>query len=125
MLASFFHMIESVYDETSCIWPIDFVNLFAAIIRHGRSSAKTAFEKFMAFSALGKTGKLADFDVNVAVYGAVPNGKTTAKDNPALDKIFADKFNLAAIVMKGDEIVYERYNSQKVSIAIFHCLACR
>ena len=43
---SFFHMIESVYDETSCIEPIDFVNLFAAIIRHGRSSAKTAFEKF-------------------------------------------------------------------------------
>lgn len=86
---------------------------------------KRLLKNFMAFSALGKTGKLADFDVNVAVYGAVPNGKTTAKDNPALDKIFADKFNLAAIVMKGDEIVYERYNSQKVSIAIFHCLACR
>jgi len=49
VLASFFHMIESVYDETSCIWPIDFVNLFAAIIRHGRSSAKTAF----AFQAHG------------------------------------------------------------------------
>jgi hypothetical protein len=46
---SFFHMIESVYDETSCIGPIDFVNLFAAIIRHGRSSAKTAFEKFHGF----------------------------------------------------------------------------
>ena len=86
---------------------------------------KRLLKNFMAFSALGKTGKLADFDVNVAVYGAVPNGKTTAKDNPALDKIFADKFNLAAIVMKDDEIVYERYNSQKVSIAIFHCLACR
>ena len=30
----------------------------------------------------------------------------------ALDKTFADKFNFAAIVMKGDEIVYERYNSK-------------
>ena len=37
----------------------------------------------------------------------------------ALDKIFADKFNLAAIVMKGDEIIYERYNSKKGLIAIF------
>ena len=74
---------------------------------------KRLLKNFMAFSALGTTGKLADFDVNVAVYGALPNGKTTTKDNPALDKIFADKFNLAAIVMKGDEIVYERYNSQK------------
>ena len=27
----------------------------------------------------------------------------------ALDKTFAAKFNFAAIVMKGDEIVYERY----------------
>ena len=73
---------------------------------------KRLLKNFMAFSALGTTGKLADFDVNVTVYGALPNGKTTTKDNLALDKIFADKFNLAAIVMKGDEIVYERYNSQ-------------
>ena len=67
----------------------------------------------MAFSALGETGKLGKFDVNVAVYGALPTGKTTTKDNPALDKIFADKFNFAAMLMKGDEIVYERYNSKK------------
>ena len=73
----------------------------------------------MAFSTLGKTGKLAEFDVNVAVYGVLPNGKTTTKDNPALDKIFADKFNLATIVMKGDEFIYERYNSKKGLIAIF------
>ena len=73
----------------------------------------------MAFSVLGTTGKLGSFDVNVAVYGALPNGETTKKDNPALDKIFADKFNLAAIVMKGDEIIYERYNSKKGLIAIF------
>ena len=80
---------------------------------------KRLLKNLMAFSALGKTGKLAEFDVDVAVYGALPNGKTTKKDNPALDKIFADKFNLAAIVMKGDEIIYERYNTKKGLIANF------
>jgi CubicO group peptidase (beta-lactamase class C family) len=74
---------------------------------------KRLLKNLMAFSALGKTGKLAEFDVNVAVYGTLPNGKTTTKDNSVLDKIFADKFNLAAIVMKGDEIIYERYKSGK------------
>ena len=83
---------------------------FAAMADH---PPKRLLKNLMAFSALGKTGKLAEFDVDVAVYGALPNGKTTKKDNPALDKIFADKFNLAAIVMKGDEIIYERYNSKK------------
>jgi phosphomevalonate kinase len=89
---------------------------FAAMADH---SPKRLVKNLMASSALGKTGKLAEFDVGVAVYGALPNGKTTKKDNPALDKIFADKFNLAAIVMKGDEIIYERYNSKKGLIAIF------
>ncbi len=83
---------------------------FAAMADH---PPKRLLKNLMAFSVLGKTGKLAEFDVDVAVYGALPNGKTTKKDNPALDKIFADKFNLAAIVMKGDEIIYERYNSKK------------
>jgi hypothetical protein len=89
---------------------------FAAMADH---PPKRLLKNLMAFSALGKTGKLAEFDVDVAVYGALPNGETTKKNNPAVDKIFADKFNLAAIVMKGDEIIYERYNSKKELIAIF------
>ncbi|MGB1999071.1 MAG: hypothetical protein ACPHS7_06465, partial [Candidatus Puniceispirillaceae bacterium] len=60
---------------------------------------KRLLRNFMAFSALGETGKLGKFDVNVAVYGALPKEKTTTKDNSALDKIFADKFNFAAIVI--------------------------
>ena len=65
---------------------------------------KRLLRNFMAFSELGKTGKLDKFDVNVAVCGALPKGKTSTKGSLALDKIFADKFNLAAILMKGDEI---------------------
>ena len=53
---------------------------------------KRLLRNFMAFSELGETGKLGKFDVNVAVYGALPKEKTTTKDNPVLDKIFADKF---------------------------------
>jgi len=74
---------------------------------------KRLLRNFMAFSQLGETGKLAEFDVNVAVYGARPSAAVTAVPNAALDQIFADKFNLAAIVLKGDEVVYERYNSEK------------
>ena len=83
---------------------------FSAMADH---PPKKLLRNFMAFSKLGKTGKLSKFDVNAAVYGALPEGETTTKDNPALDKTLADKFNLAAIVMKSDEIVYERYNSEK------------
>jgi len=89
---------------------------FSAMADH---PPKRLSKNLMAFSVLGKTGKLVEFDVNVAVYGALPNGKTTTRDNPTLDKIFADKFNLAAIVMKGDEIIYERYNTKKGLIANF------
>ena len=37
---------------------------------------KRLLRNFMAFSALGETGKLGKFNVNVAVYGALPKGKT-------------------------------------------------
>ena len=74
---------------------------FAAMADH---PPKRLLRNFMAFSALGETGKLGKFDVNVAVCGALPKGKTSTKGSLALDKIFADKFNLAAILMKGDEI---------------------
>jgi hypothetical protein len=39
-------VIESICDEASCSWSIDFLNFDAAIRCDGRSSAKTAFEKF-------------------------------------------------------------------------------
>ena len=74
---------------------------------------KRLLRNIMAYTVLGETGKLGDFEVNVAVYGKQPTGTTTSVENPAFDKIFADKFNLAAIVMKGDAIVYERYNKEK------------
>jgi hypothetical protein len=41
-----FLVIESICDEASRSWSIDFFNFDAAIRGDGRSSAKTAFEKF-------------------------------------------------------------------------------
>ena len=55
---------------------------FSAMADH---PLKRLLKNLMVFSTLSKTGKLAEFDANVAVYGALPNGKTTTKDNPALD----------------------------------------
>ena len=69
---------------------------------------KRLLRNFMAFSELGKTGKLGKFDVNVAVYSTLPKGKTTTKGSLALDKIFADKFNFAAILMKGRRFALPR-----------------
>ena len=62
---------------------------FSAMADH---PPKRLLKNLMAFSVLGETGKLAEFDVNVAVYGALPKGEPTTKGNPALDKMFADNF---------------------------------
>ena len=52
---------------------------FSAMADH---PPKRLLRNFMAFSELGKTGELGEFDVNVAVYGSLPKGKTTTKDDP-------------------------------------------
>jgi hypothetical protein len=41
----------------------------SAVAEH---TPKRLLRNFMAFSALGETGTLGKFDVNVAVYGALP-----------------------------------------------------
>ena len=44
-----------------------------------------------------------------------PRGREISVENERYDEIFADKFNIAAIVIKQDKIVYERYNAQRGS----------
>ena len=74
---------------------------------------KKMMRNMKAFSQLGQTGRLGPFKVNVDKFGKLPREEETSVENKRYDKIFADKFNIAAIVMKGDKIVYERYNTKR------------
>ena len=66
-----------------------------------------------AYGQLGITGKLGKFDVNFVKFGTIPKQAKTSVENKNFDRMFKDKFNLATIVMKSTEIVYERYNTNR------------
>ena len=74
---------------------------------------KKMMRNMKAFSQLGQTGQLGPYIVNVEKFGELPGGERSLVENERYDKIFADKFNIAAIVIKQDKIVYERYNAQR------------
>ena len=76
-------------------------------------SPKKMMRNMKAYSQLGMSGKLGPYDVNVAQFGSLPKAAKTSIDNKKFNKIFGDKLNLAAIVMKGDDVVFERYNSKR------------
>ena len=76
-------------------------------------SPKKMMRNMKAYGKLGQTGKLGPFQVNVDRFGAIPKKSETSKRNKNYDKIFADKFNIATIILKGNEIVYERYATKK------------
>ena len=91
--------------------------IMAVAICSHQSLADHPPEKMMrnidAFSQLSVTGKLGSFDVNYFKYGEIPAGKTTTIVNEKFDEVLADKMNLAAIVIRDGEIVYERYATKR------------
>lgn len=76
-------------------------------------SPKKMMRNMQAYAQLGETGKLGPFDVNVSTFGSRPNGQATSKPNKKFNKFLGDKFNLAALVMKDGQIVYERYSNKR------------
>ena len=66
-----------------------------------------------AFSQLSTTGKLGPNDVNFFLHGKIPNSEPTSITNKKFDNLLADKMNLAAIIMRDGNIVYERYASKR------------
>ena len=65
------------------------------------------------YAYLSMTGMLGRFNVDFAKFGDIPSGKTTVVKNKRFDKFLSDKMNIAAIVMKNGEIIYERYNEKR------------
>ena len=76
-------------------------------------SPKKMMRYMKAYSKLSITKKLGPYDINFKQYGTLPKAVETTVENKKFDQIFGDKFNIAAIVMKGNKIVYERYNNKR------------
>lgn len=89
-----------------------FVSLVLSATAFADHPPKRMLKNMDAYSNLGMTGMLGPFTVNVAKFGTFPSGKTTEVGNKNFDKFLADKYNMAAIVMKKGEIIYERYNKK-------------
>ena len=94
-----------------------FSSMLALLILPNLSLADHTPKKMMrnmkAFSQLGETGQLGPFTVNVDKFGQLPKKENTLVENKRYDNIFADKFNIATIIMKGNDVVYERYNNKR------------
>ena len=83
-----------------------------SFVGHGFAdhSPKQLMRNFSAFSKLAETGMLGPFDVSVAKFGEFKKSQSPMTYSDKYDYLFEDKFNLAAIIMNNDEVVYERYN---------------
>ncbi len=80
-------------------------------VSHADHTPKKMMRNFIAFSMLGQTGKLGQFNVNVAKFGELRKNEASQVSSNKYDEFLVDQNNLAAIVMKRGKIVYERYNS--------------
>ena len=90
-----------------------FALIFTTSFAFADHSPRKMMRNMKAHSKLSITKKLGPYDVNFKQYGTLPKAMETAVENKKFDQIFGDKFNIAAIVMKGNKIVYERYNNKR------------
>ena len=76
-------------------------------------SPKKMMRNIKAYSQLSVIGKLGPFNVNFEKFGELPNSTKTNLNNKKFERFLSDKFNLAAIVMRDGEIIYERYDAKR------------
>ena len=60
-----------------------------------------------------ETKMMGPFKINVHAYGEKKNLNAGNVKRENFDKIFKDKFNLAALIRKNNELVYARYNKKR------------
>lgn len=96
---------------------LSFIQVLFVVLLASVSFADHTPNKLMrnmkAYANVGVTGKLGPFNVNSTKFGNLPKKKKTTVEDKNFERIFGDRYNLAAIIMKGDDIVYERYNSKR------------
>ena len=69
--------------------------------------------QIVPFFDLHETKMMGPFKINVHSYGEKKNFEVTNVKKENFDNIFKDKFNLAALIRKNNELVYARYNKKR------------
>jgi CubicO group peptidase (beta-lactamase class C family) len=90
-----------------------FTLIFTTSFAFADHSPKKMMRFMKAYSKLSVSKKLGPYEVNFKQYGTLPKAMETTVENKKFDQIFGDKFNIAAIVMKGNKVVYERYTNKR------------
>jgi len=90
---------------------IYFSFIFISFADHGPK--KMWKKQIKPFFNLHETKMMGPFKINVHSYGEKKNLDTASIKKENFDNIFKDKFNLAALIRKNNELVYARYNKKR------------
>ena len=85
--------------------------IFISFADHGPK--KMWKKQIKPFFNLHETKMMGPFKINVHSYGKKKNLDTASVKKENFDNIFKDKFNLAALIRKNNELVYARYNKKR------------
>ncbi len=84
---------------------------FVSLADHGPK--KMWKRQIVPYFDVHKTKMMGQFKINVHAYGKKKNVDAANVKKENFDNIFKDKFNLAALIRKNNELVYERYNKKR------------
>ena len=90
---------------------IYFSFIFISYADHG--PRKMWKKQIKPFFNLHETKMMGPFKINVHAYGEKKNLDAVNVKKENFDNIFNDKFNLAALIRKNNELVYSRYNKKR------------
>ena len=91
---------------------IYFSFIFISFADHGPK--KMWKRQIVPFFDAHETKMMGPFKINVHSYGKKKNLEVTNVKKENFDNIFKDKFNLAALIRKNNELVYARYNKKEI-----------
>ena len=84
---------------------------FVSLADHGPK--KMWKRQIVPYFDVHETKMMGPFKINVHAYGEKKNLDAGNFKKENFDKIFKDKFNLAALIRKNNELVYARYNKKR------------
>ena len=90
---------------------IYFLLIFISFADHGPK--KMWKRQIVPYFDVHETKMMGPFKINVHAYGEKKNLDAGNFKKENFDKIFKDKFNLAALIRKNNELVYARYNKKR------------
>ena len=85
--------------------------IFISLADHGPK--KMWKRQIVPYFDVHETKMMGPFKINVHAYGEKKNLDAGNFKKENFDKIFKDKFNLAALIRKNNELVYARYNKKR------------